>query len=72
MTRIVRHIHKTVIRPTGRTIILSLRLNKLIWTKYFDMAWEATPLWEKLTWLMFLANTLSILTVLHILTIKAF
>lgn len=72
MTRMIRRFHREIIRPTGRTVMLGIRLNQLIWTKYFDMAWEATPLHEKLTWIWFLSNTIGILTLIQILAAKAF
>lgn len=71
MTRIIRRIHRDLMLPTGRSIALGLRFNHLVWTKYLDLAWEATPLHEKLTWLLFLGNTLSILTIFQILAFKA-
>lgn len=49
---------------------MGIRFNRLVWTKYFDAAWEATPLHEKLTWVLFLSNTLAILTLLQILAFK--
>ncbi len=67
MARFIRKIHTRFISPTGRTIALGLRLNQLIWTKYFDAAWVATPLHEKLTWILFITNTLAILTLLQLL-----
>lgn len=51
-----------------KTLLLGVRLNQLIWTRYFDRAWARTPLSEKLTWLLFLTNTLAIITLLQILT----
>ncbi|MCL4200236.1 hypothetical protein KJZ67_02745 [Patescibacteria group bacterium] len=66
MARFFHHI----IVPTGRTIVMGIRFNRLVWTKYFDAAWEATPLHEKLTWVLFLSNTLAILTLLQILAFK--
>ncbi len=66
MTALIRKF----IAPTGRTITLGFRLNHLIWTKYFDAAWEATPLHEKLTWILFITNTLAILTLTQILAFK--
>ncbi len=70
MTRIIRRFHSSVIVPTGRTIVLGVRLNQLIWTKYFDAAWEATPMHEKLTWILFISNTLTVLTLIQILAFK--
>lgn len=67
MATALRQFHHSVIAPTGRTIALGLRLNVLIWTKYFDIAWESTPLHEKLTWLMFLSHTLAIITLINFL-----
>ena len=67
MVRIIRQLNSKIISPTRRTLTLSIRLNQLIWTKYFDAAWAATPLHEKLTWILFLTNTLAILTLLQLL-----
>lgn len=67
MATALRHFHRAVIAPTGRTIALGLRLNVLIWTKYFDAAWESTPLHEKLTWFMFLSHTMAIITLINFL-----
>lgn len=67
MATALRHFHRTVIAPTGRTIALGLRLNVLIWTKYFDAAWESTPLHEKLTWLMFVSHTMAVITLINFL-----
>lgn len=47
-----------------------IRLNYLIWTKYFDRAWEVTPIHEKLTWMFFLTNTMAILTLFEIFAFK--
>ena len=70
MTRMIRRFHREIIAPTGKSIVLGLRLNQLIWTKYFDTAWEATPMHEKLTWILFVSNTLTILTLIQILAFK--
>lgn len=70
MTRIIRKFHSSVLVPTGRGIVMGVRLNQLIWTKYFDAAWEATPMHEKLTWILFVSNTLTILTLIQILAFK--
>jgi len=70
MARFIRRIHQEVLAPTGVTVALGLRLNWLIWTKYFDMAWEATPLHEKLTWILVISNTLCVLTLLQIIVFK--
>ncbi len=67
MATALRHFHRTVIAPTGRTIVLGVRFNQLVWTKYFDAAWEATPLHEKLTWIMFLSHTMAIITLISFL-----
>lgn len=64
-----RTIQYRFIRPTRSAIALGYRFNYLLWTKYFDVAWEATPLHEKLTWVMLLANTMAILTLFQILTL---
>lgn len=69
MTRIFKKIQSGVV-ATGKTVGLGVRLNQLIWTKYFDQAWEATPLHEKLTWILFIANTLCILTLIQFLALK--
>lgn len=69
MTATLRQFHRSVIAPTGRTIALGVRLNVLIWTKYFDTAWEATPLHEKLTWIMFLSHTMAIITLINFLAL---
>lgn len=66
MTALIRKF----IIPTGRTLALGLRLNHLIWVKYFDAAWDATPLHEKLTWILFITNTLGVLTLIQILAFK--
>lgn len=66
MAKFIRHI----VVPTGRTIAMGIRFNQLVWTTYFDAAWESTPLHEKLTWILFLINTLAILTLLQVLAFK--
>lgn len=70
MTTALRHFRRSIIAPTRKTIVLGLRFNILIWTKYFDAAWAATPLHEKLTWILFISNTLAVLTLLQILAFK--
>lgn len=71
MAHMIRRFHRNVIRPTGRNIMLGIRFNQLVWTKYFDIAWEATPLDEKLAWIWFFTNTIAILTLIQILAAKA-
>lgn len=70
MTNIIKNVHRAIIRPATQTLVLAGTFHYLVWTKYFDAAWETTPLHEKLTWLMLLANTLSILTILEIIAFK--
>lgn len=53
-----------------RSVALGIRLNQLIWTKYFDDAWEVIPLHEKLSWILFVSNTLAVLTLIQILAFK--
>jgi hypothetical protein len=69
-----RHIHRrthtTFLSRTAHSIVMGVRFNQLVWTKYFDQAWKATPTHEKLTWILFLSNTLGILTLLEILVFK--
>lgn len=67
MTATLRHFHHAFLAPTGKTIALGVRFNILVWTKYFDAAWESTPLHEKLTWIMFLSHTLAIITLINLL-----
>ncbi|HLD25355.1 MAG TPA: hypothetical protein VJB96_05555 [Patescibacteria group bacterium] len=54
-----------------KTLLLGVRLNQLIWTKYFDRAWQRTPLDEKLMWMLFLTNTMAIITLIQIFAFKA-
>ncbi len=68
-TTIIRRLHRSVIRPTGRTITLGARLHVLIWTRYFDAAWDSIPLHEKLAWILFITNTLAILTLFQLLAL---
>lgn len=70
MTRLFLRIHQHVFVPTGKSIVLGMRFNTLVWTKYFDAAWEATPLYEKLTWVLLLVNTMCILTLFQILAFR--
>lgn len=70
MARFIRNFHSRILSPTGKTIALGLKLNRLIWTEYFDAAWEAIPLHEKLTWILFISNTLTILTLFQLLALK--
>ncbi len=70
METAIYRIHTGFLAPTGRTIKLGLRFHVLIWTKYFDQAWDATPLHEKLTWLLFAANTLCVMTILQFLAFR--
>ena len=71
MARAIRQFHTEILVPTGKSFVLRLRLNQLIWTKYFDMAWEAAPLHEKLTWILFISNTLCVLTLIQILALRS-
>lgn len=66
---IIRRLHRSVIAPTGRTIVLGARLHVLIWTRYFDDAWESIPLHEKLAWMLAISNTLAILTLFQLLAL---
>lgn len=59
-----------IIRTTGETIALGVRLNHLIWTKYFDAAWAVTPMHEKISWILFVSNTIAILSLIQILAFK--
>lgn len=70
MRTMIRRFRSSVLAPTKHSIALGLRLNQLIWTQYFDDAWEAIPLHEKLTWMLFVSNTLAILTLFQILAFK--
>lgn len=70
MARIIRQFHTRIISPTTRSIALGIKLNQLIWTRYFDDAWNAIPLHEKLTWILFISNTLAILTLFQLLAFK--
>lgn len=51
------------------TIALGARLHVLIWTRYFDDAWESIPLHEKLAWMLAISNTLAILTLFQLLAL---
>lgn len=70
MARFIRRIHARILAPAQRTLTLGLRFNALVWTKYFDDAWDAIPLHEKLTWILFISNTLAILTLIQFLAFK--
>ena len=54
-----------------KTLLLGVHLNQLIWTRYFDRAWARTPLSEKLSWILFLTNTMAIITLIQIFMFKA-
>ncbi len=70
MARIIRQFHTRILSPTTRSIALGIKLNQLIWTRYFDDAWNTIPLHEKLTWILFISNTLAILTLFQLLAFK--
>jgi len=42
-----------------------IQLNYRLWTEDVVVAWESISITEKIVWLMFLANTISILTMLE-------
>lgn len=40
-----------------------------MWTQDFDNAWGSLPTHEKLTWIVFIGNTVAILTLIEVLVL---
>jgi len=57
----------TAIRNIQQTIVTSAAINQKLWTVWFGQAWDSLRFHEKLTWLLFISYTVSILTMLEIL-----
>lgn len=51
-------------------ITSSVALNRTLWTRDFGLAWDSIGLDEKLIWLMFVANTIGIFTLIEYIFLK--
>jgi len=66
----IRVFHNKYIYPVRDSLVTSATLNHRLWTQWFDEAWNSLGVGEKLVWIMLVANTVCVLTVLEILLLK--
>lgn len=54
-------------QQVGGFLGYAVKQNRQFWQETFWQAWDTTPLDEKLVWLFFLSQTLSLITLIEVL-----
>lgn len=70
MAEKIRSIHRTYIAPVGNAFAVSIELNRRLWSRDFEAAWNNIGLTEKAIWLFFVANTICVFTLLEFVFLK--
>lgn len=71
MKALARKIKKHVIYPFALAGKFFISSNVYLLTEGIDEAWMTIPMSQKLTWIAFVGNTVAILTILEILSLRA-
>lgn len=64
------NISKDGIKPSKNILTQAYRGNLLLWRSMFWQTWNRLPLDEKLTWIVFVGQTVAVLTLLEFVILK--
>lgn len=65
-----KHVLESILRPCYRATRYGLLINIQLWGKTFWSVWEAEPLDKKLVWLFFLNQTIAVITLIELFTLR--